>query len=304
MRTVLVVLLAIVFGLSAAVGINSLKNQSSGDGGDQVSVLVATTDIPRGRTITSDLIKVREYPKDLAPEGALKSKEEALERTALVPLAKDEMVLDAKLAARTAGRGIAPLVPDGMRACTITANITSGVAGFILPGNRVDVLLTVTPTAMQFDPTGGGSTTTLLQNVEILAVDQHVEAPNDNKADPNLRSVTLLVSQNQATKLVLGQNKGVLQLTLRNPGDKKPANTQPATMAQIQFMQEKPWDEQLKGVLEAAAKVLAQRRAAPEPIKPVAHVQLKPPPGLIHTLRGKESGRVYIEAAQPPESGQ
>jgi pilus assembly protein CpaB len=310
-RTILVVALALVSGLTAAVGINTLRNQSQGgEPGDKVRLFVALAEVPRGRTLTADLIRTRDYPKDLVPEGAITRPEEALERTVLVPLAKDEPLLDAKLASRTAGRGLAPLVPEGMRACTISTNVASSVAGFILPGNRVDVLLTVTNTnnlgltlgsTTSYDITGGGSTTTLLQNVEILAVDQRVEAPADNKVDPNMRSVTLLVTQAQAAKLALGQNKGTLQLTLRNPDDHKSANVAPTTLAEIQFHQGLPWNERLKGVLEVAGKVLASR---PAPAAPVAPPAEPAPLTRIRTHRGTQEGVVFVEPTQAPGKGQ
>jgi pilus assembly protein CpaB len=176
-----------------------------------------------------------------------------------------------------------------MRACTITTNVSSSVAGFILPGNHVDVLLSMTGDADK-EATGGATTTTLLQNVEILATDQNIEAPAANVA-PNLRSVTLLVTPDQAAKLQLGQTKGQLHLTLRNPGDADPATTRPATARDIQFYQGKPWDERLKGVLEAYAKMSAAQKAK-EPAVPM------PPPrqfSTIRTLRGTVEGVAVVQ---------
>src|SRR5262245_34437733 len=220
MRTVLIVVLALVFGGSAAVGVHSLLTGAKADEPDTVPVVVASADIPRFTTVTPEMVTYRVCPKDLVPPGALTQIDEAIGRVSYLPLVKDEPVLDGRLAPRGSGRGLAAVVPKGMRAFTIqTPNISSGVAGFILPGNKVDVLLTLTNPGAN-DETGGGSTVTLLQNVEILAVDQRVEAPADNKVNPKeLRSVTLVVTPEQATKLDLGQNKGKLHLALRNPED-------------------------------------------------------------------------------------
>ena len=144
-RSILVVVLALVFGGSAAVGVNSLlQNQQMVPKGEVVSVLVAAIDVPRGGMLTAELVKSREYPKDIAPVGALSKVEEALDRTVFIPLIKDDPILNAKLAPKGSGRGMSALVPKGMRAFTIqTPSIESGVAGFVLPGNKVDVLLTV-----------------------------------------------------------------------------------------------------------------------------------------------------------------
>jgi pilus assembly protein CpaB len=295
----LVVLLALVFGGSAAVGINNLRNTgSAADSGEKVTVLVATTEVPRGKTVTADMFRTRDYPKDLAPAGALSGVEDAVERTALVSLAKDEVVLDTKLAPRNAGRGLAPFVPEGKRACTITTNIASSVAGFILPGNHVDVLLTVAGD----DASGGGSTTTLLEDLEILAVDQKVDAPSDNRSDPNLRSVTLLVDQTQAAKLALGQNRGSLQLTLRNPNDRTASDARPATLNDIKYRPQKPLATTLKDMMDATSKVFAVKWPS-EPLK-APLVEASALPAEIRTIRGTAEGIVYIKPTQPAAKGQ
>jgi pilus assembly protein CpaB len=193
-----------------------------------------------------------------------------------------------------------------MRAYSVKVpDVAQGVAGFILPGNRVDVLLSVGEISGGNNDTGGGSTTTLLQNVEILAVDQKMDAPADNKVDTkDLRSVTLLVTPQQANLLDLGQNKGMLHLSLRNREDTLAARTQPATLADLRFRQEKPWDERAKGVLEALGKALAQRQvASAPPAKPVVKAPEPPPTFAIRTIRGKYEGSVVVQAPQgPPET--
>lgn len=271
LRSGLVLLLAVVFGGSASIGIHALRNPGPTDG---VSVVVAAAELPRGRTVTADLLTTRDYPQHLVPAGAILNKEEALDRTVYIPLAKDEPLIESKLASRSAGRGLAPLIPTGMRACTITTNVSSSVAGFILPGNRVDVLLSMSVEGDK-EATGGATTTTLLQNVEILAIDQNIEAPAANVA-PNQRTATLLVTPDDAAKLQLGQTKGQLHLTLRNPVDDKSAGGQ-ATARDIQFYQGKPWDERLKNILDAAAKVppaRGEREREPVPSQGPARVRL------------------------------
>jgi pilus assembly protein CpaB len=275
LRSILIVVLAVVFGGTAAIGVTSLRSQGEpAPAPETVPVVVAAADVPRGALVTANLLKTRDWPKNLVPEGALTRLEDAVDRVAVTPLVKEETVLDAKLAARGAGRGLAALVPEGMRAFTIqTPNVASGVAGFILPGNKVDVLLTVATGGN--DPTGGGSTTTLLQDVEILAVDQRMEAPSDNKVDPNqLRSVTLLVTPDQCAKLSLGQNKGILQLSLRRLGDDLAAVARPTTLADLRLYQEKPREEPKE----------APVAPPPEPVQPFQ----------IRTLRGTHEGVVLV----------
>jgi len=219
-RSLMIVVLTLVFGGSAAMGVNAFLKTPPSPQGETVPVVMAVIDMPRGGNVSSDMVALKNYPKDMVPAGALSKVEDAVDRAVSIPLIKDDPVLDSKLSPRGAGRGMAALVPNGMRAYTIqTPNVAQGGAGFILPGNKVDVLLAVGDNvgigANQVD---GGTTTMLLQNVEILAVDQKVDAPAENKiGDKDLRSVTLLVSPQQANLLTLGQQKGHLHLAHHDP---------------------------------------------------------------------------------------
>jgi pilus assembly protein CpaB len=285
-QSIVAVVLALVFGGSAAVGVRHYIGLGTAPRTDTVSVIVARMNIPRGMLISGDLIKTRDYPKDLIPAGAVLKAEDAIDRSAFASMVRDEPILDSKLSPK-GQRGLASLVSDGMRAFTITTNVASGVAGFILPGNKVDVLLTVKGGASN-DFTGGGSTTTLLQNVEILAVDQKIDSPADNKVDStNLRSVTLLVEPNQAAKLSLGQSKGTLHLTLRNPKDALAANVRPTTVNDIQFLSERPWDERAKDLIKAWGEALAKRPSPPAAERAV-------PKKTIRTIRGSNEGMVAL----------
>jgi pilus assembly protein CpaB len=279
--------LALVFGVSAAIGVNLLTRKPEPEVPDTVTVVVASSNIPRFTTLTENQLETREVPRSLAPSGTISRVEDAVERATLAHLVTDELVLDSKLTAKGEGRGMAQAIRKGMRAFTIsTTTLASGVAGFILPGSTVDVLLTVTNSNAANDPTGGGQTITLLQDVEILAVDQLIKAPKENRVDPKeLRSVTLLVTPAQATKLDLGQNKGILHLTLRNPDDHSPASTKPATLAELGLLGELP------------------KRDAKEPQAPKDDVVPAPPPApvplQIRVMRGSAEGSVIFEPLQP-----
>jgi pilus assembly protein CpaB len=262
-RTVLIVVLALLFGGSAAIGINLVRNQAAPV--ETVDVVVAVADIPRGTTLLAEHVKLRAWPRELVPPGALASLDQAQERVSLLPVVKEEVLLDAKLAPRSAGRGLAAMIPPGLRAFTIQApHVASGVAGFILPGNKVDVLLTMTGSGLD-DGTDGGSTVVLLQRVEVLAVDQRLDAPADNKVDPQeLRSVTLLVTPEQAAKLDLGQSKGTLHLSLRNPADSAEAHSRPVTVRNLRLRPEKPWGPEAGAFLTALGKLMAQSKERPK----------------------------------------
>jgi pilus assembly protein CpaB len=310
-RSLLVVVMALVFGGSAAVGVNSFVNNPPTPKLDVVPVVVAALDVPRGGNLTADMVKTRDYPRGVVPQGAVSQVQDAIDRAVFIPLLKDEPVLEAKLAPKGSGRGLAAFVPKGMRAFAIqTQNIATSVAGFILPCNKVDVLLTVEDvsgiTPAGIPATGEGerkyaSTTTLLQNVEILAVDQKTVAPAENKMDAKeLRSVTLLVTPQQANELGLAQKRGLLHLDLRNLDDSQDAHTRPTTLSDLRFNQGASWDQRAKVLLEAWGKAMSQRKPeqkvveAPKPPEP-------PPPTIIRTLRGVREGAVaiYVPATRP-----
>ena len=284
-RTIFMALFALVFGLSAAWGVYSLdRSKTVVEEAETVDVVVAKTNVPRGKTVTFDTVEIRKWPKNMLLSDAVVKLDDAMDRTVAIPLVKGEPLLQSKLTPKGAGRGMAALIPPGMRAFTIQSpNVATGVAGFILPGNKVDILLTFSDETT--DRSGGGSTLTLLQNVEILAVDHLIDAPDENRIDPkDLRSVTLLVSPSSAARLTLGQNKGTLQLSLRNPEDDVTDEVEQATLKGIRGDKDEP--------------VVAVEDPTPTPVPPPALLPPPPPEPVVHhirTLRGTQSGILRVQ---------
>ena len=272
-RTILVVFLALICGAAMAMGVlqaSRPKKVGPVDVTETEPVLVAVVDIASGKVVAATDIEVRQWPKGLAPASTLRKAEEAVKREAIGQVLKGEFVLDAKLAPKDAAGGLAVEIPKGMRAYTIqTARVGSNVAGFVLPGNKVDVLLNMKAGGPGEDDTGGGSTTTLLQAVTVLAVAQRRDAPAENKVDPKeIGSVTLLVTPDQVNLLDLGQNVGILALSLRNPADEVDANTVAATVNKIRF----------RG--EGATHAIRNRRDVPPSAnhRPTCWLVAPPPP--------------------------
>lgn len=307
-RSILMVVLALVFGTSAAIGVGQLSRAPARveTNPETVSVVVAAKDVPRYTTLTADVLKLQPFPKNLVPPGSITRVEDAVDRVTDSHLVKGEAVLEGKLTAKGAGRGIGAVIPKGMRAVTIqTPNVATGVAGFVLPGSKVDVLFTMR-SGHQDDPNGGGLTRTLVQNVEILAVDQRIEAPADNKVDTReLRSVTLLVTPDQAAEIDLAQHAGTLHLTLRNHQDTEATTAGSATLHGIQGRQTAV-DPRVKDFLDKGTKLLADLEAAakaarekPAPVAvapaPTPKPEVPEAPPRIRTLRSGIPGQVYIE---------
>jgi pilus assembly protein CpaB len=267
------------------MGINRLQDAAPSGSVETTPVVIATCNLVRGRMVTSKDVKVCLWPKSLCPEGALASAEEAVGRAALSAVIGGEPILNAKLAAKDAGRGLAALVPKGMRAYAIQVSRgASGVAGFILPGNKVDVLLSLRSSPS--DENGGGTTMTLLQSVEILAVDQQLDAPAENKVNPkDLSSVTLLVTPEQVARLDLGQSVGQLTLALRNPEDAGDTGPQLATLADIRGYRDKPVKEVIVQEPVAVAEPHWGKAKEPEVCQ-------------IVTLRGNQRGLVLVTSGR------
>jgi len=178
-----------------------------------VDVVVAANDLQVGAKLEDQDVKVVNRPADGLPDGVIHQKARAIGRGVLQQIYKGEFILTNKLADKDVV-GLPALIPSGMRALSVRVNDVIAVAGFVLPGTRVDVLLTGNPGA------GGESvtTTTVLENVAVLATGQKLE--RNRAGEPQTSAViTLLVSPEDAQKLTLASQEGRIQLSLRNPLD-------------------------------------------------------------------------------------
>ncbi len=312
-RSLIVICLAIVCGAAAAVGMNQfIARQAQAQARAEVKstpVLVSKRVVARGEVIKADMVEPVDWPEGLVPDGAATKPEDVVGRTALTTIMQREPVFMAKLTGPGGGGAsfVSSIIKPGMRAYTIhTKGPSSSVAGFVRPGDRVDVLLTLRGGTN--DETGGGSTTTLLQAVEILAIDQILDSNADTlkmfemwaKGD-QFTSVTLQVTPEEASLLFLGQSNGELSLALRNADDTAQVATNPATIRQIRFLQLGPDVASGPDGESGAAPATAPPRPLPDGSVASA---LSPPThrteSYIHTLRGNHAGRVHV-ALSPDE---
>ena len=182
-------------------------------------IVVAARALPVGANIDRDSLRMRAVPKSMAPAGAFTKLEDVVDRPVISPIQPDEPVVEARVAAKGSGMGLAPLIPSGMRAISVRVNDVVGVAGFVLPGMRVDVLVTGRPANRQ-----DTVTRTVLQNIAVLSAGQTIQT--DGKSQSIIAPVvTLLVSPPEAEALTLANNEGHIQLVLRNSNDQKVAAT-------------------------------------------------------------------------------
>ncbi len=177
-------------------------------------LVVANQKLSLGDRIEDGAVKLVPWPEDARIDGAFGNLSEVVGRGVIVPLTINEPVLESKLAPRGAGAGLTSAIPEGMRAVSVRVNEIVGVAGFVLPGTRVDVILTGSPERQR----DVEMARIILENVQVLAAGQNLEQTEDGKAQ-EVQVITLLVSPAQAQALALAQNDGLIQLALRNPMD-------------------------------------------------------------------------------------
>jgi pilus assembly protein CpaB len=193
-------------------------------------IVVAASDIPIGTVITENQLKVTLWPKDSIPPGSAQLPESVVSRVAVRPIARGDAVTEQKLKPRSGAPGagfMTYVVPTGHRAVTVAVNEVAGVAGFLTPNDRVDVIVT-TPLPLNDKES---VSKIILQNVPILATGQ----VTDQKAGKPVivPTVTLDLLPEDAEKLVLSAAKGSLQLLLRNIADSSEVKSKGATIAKV-----------------------------------------------------------------------
>jgi pilus assembly protein CpaB len=264
-------IVAVVLGAAAAVvgyfGLTSLASRSTAkNNANYKDVVVTATDLTFGVKLDRAMLRIVRYPKDAVPEGAYSTMDSVAGQTTKIFLSAREPVTAIKLSSR--GGGLSMLVRPTMRASSLEVNQVSGVSGFVLPGDRVDVLVTVDPR----NPNEDAVTRTVLQNTEVLAAGQKTEQ-QDNKPI-TVQAVTLLVSPDGAETLALALHEGKIHLVLRNPEDQD--ETKVASLSTDEMLGK-------QHVQVAAAPARATTRRSPE--APRAQVAAARQPGKVRIIR-------------------
>jgi pilus assembly protein CpaB len=179
------------------------------------AVIVAASDLQIGAELKQEDLRAVQWPSNAVPAGAFAKPEDLVGRGLIMPVMMNEPFLPSKLASKEAGAGLPPVIPEGQRALSVRVNDVIGVAGYVLPGTRVDVVATMNPSQNQADMTSK----VILTNVQVVAAGTKIE--QDEKNQPiQVAVVTLLVNPDEAEKLTLASTEGKIQLALRNPLDK------------------------------------------------------------------------------------
>jgi pilus assembly protein CpaB len=272
-RIFAVLALAILAGGGLAYGTyNVISNNQPGPAVamETQGVVVAKADLSLGAELKADDLTVVNFPKGQAPDGAFQSVSEVVGRGVISPMVKNEIVLSAKLASKEGGVGLPPVIPEGMRALSVRVNEVIGVAGYVLPNARVDVLATASPTDAHADMT----TKLILSNVQVVTAGTRLEQDKDKGTPMQVTVVTLLVYPEQAERLALASTEGKIQLALRNPLDQGAPETpgiRPGT---------------LMGLTKAAPVKVASAPRRAGPVTQQASVAAPAPVPTVEIIRG------------------
>jgi pilus assembly protein CpaB len=182
-------------------------------------IVVASVPMPLGTRLEASQLAAVEWPSSAPLPGSFSKIEDCVGRALLSNVVANEPILDQKLAPRESGAGLPAVIPEGMRALSVRVDDVVGVAGFVVAGTMVDVLATGNPGGTG---TSGGDvlTRTILEDVRVLAAGQQITQDKDGKPK-TVAVVTLLVNPEQADRLTLASNEGILRLALRNTIDTK-----------------------------------------------------------------------------------
>ena len=191
------------------------------------NIVVAAGKLQLGTRLKDQDLKFISWPAPNLPTGYFDKKEDLVDRGVIQPAVENEPILESKLAPKGVGAGLPPIIPSGKRALSIRANEIIGVAGYVLPGTRVDVVLTGSPVGSN-EPV----TKIVLQNVEVVSAAQDIQKDAEGKPK-TVTVVTLLGSPEDIEKLTSASSQGQFQLALRNPLDLEEAKTRGIQLTQL-----------------------------------------------------------------------
>jgi len=258
-------------------------------------VVVASSRLGFGDSVRRENLRLVKWPSDAMPEGAFTAIEQVIDgkegRVVLRTIEINEPVLESKISGFGGKASLAAILSPEMRAVTIRVNDVAGVAGFVLPGDRVDILLTR-------DRTGGAGgnvatnliTDVLLQNVKVLGIDQDA---NEDKNKPSVaKAVTLEVSPQQAQKLALASQLGSLALMLRNLADAEAEQVRTVSTRDLSVGEvNEPADE--PAVADAPKK-------PSKPVRIVKRTKEEDPLSAVRIVRGTDATSYKVEPDQQP----
>ena len=290
------VLLGLVAALAAAVLIASmnanggLAKRAAVLDDSEVTVLLATKALPPMSVLDANCVITKSMPHSKAPAGFLSSPVEVVGKVLAVPVVEGQAFTKGVFS-EDAGTHIAAALPHGKRAVGISVTEYGGLEGLLYPGSVVDVLVSLKPNnnfgdivsnvSTSRSPPQTGVTRTLLQGVEVLAIDQHTVTSPEQVVGAtkynNSRRVTLLVDPKQAKLLELAMDQGTLSLALRNPLDQATSDTSLVSLYDL-FPESSSSSSRTSEFVASALKSLGTMMASRMQSQKVEHIEAPPAP--------------------------
>jgi pilus assembly protein CpaB len=279
-------LIAALAGLAA---VTLAARWMQGHSAEQTRIAVANADIELGGRISSEMVRLTDWPKDSVPQGAYSDPGRLHGRVVLVALQRGEPLTEARLAPVGAKGGLSAVVPEGRRAMTVRVNDVVGVAGFALPGTYVDVMVNTQAEGAQRGDRDRSISKIVLERILVLAVAQ--EADRDSTKPKVVNAVTLEVTPRDAEVLDLARSVGTLSLVLRNPADPARTPTAGATKNELLGIAQAspPPAPPARPVRVASPRKPASAPMAPRPVVSAAiaeDVKTASPRACVDIVRG------------------
>ncbi|MBN2024932.1 MAG: Flp pilus assembly protein CpaB [Pirellulales bacterium] len=316
LKSAILLLLALGCGLVAAIGVTQVISKDAepaAETGNERSVFVAMQDIAPGELITPQMVRLETWPKDKVPEGVFDKIEDLEGCRARVEILQGDPVREKKLL----GKGVTQqtptdYIPKGYRVVGVKVDMVSG-AGLIRPGDRVDVLVHLRRNVQ--NDIKENRTQTILQDIKVFAVDDIFKLqPGGTEEDSTIaKTISLLVTPDQAEKVILASQLGNVQLVMRSPGDSDTSPTAGVTPSELLGSTDKsnreaeqkpglPGQTPSGGLFDLLKNMQAKQEEKKPATQPVAQV-VEPSRWNVRLLQGPEINDVTLQSQTDPASG-
>jgi len=302
-RTRMLILAGVALALSAVVTFMTYQalRRRLAPPEEMTNIVVVNKRVALGALLTESDVRLAPWPRTVALEGSFHNPADVVGRGVILPMEANEPVLASKLAAKEAGAGLTAAIPEGMRAVSVKVNDVVGVAGFVVPGTRVDVIVSGSPDGGRVE-----MSKIILENIQVLAAGHNVDRDAEGKPQ-NVQVVTLLVTPEESQKLALASVEGRIQLALRNPLDVQAKNTSatrrvalysgPASGPQPAAPAERPRQVASAARRPGASAPVAAAAPAPTPVAAPAPPPPPPSPQFVevHLIQGNAQQVIKFE---------
>jgi pilus assembly protein CpaB len=295
-KSLLLLALALGCGLVASIGISQVMDRGAPKAAETVPIYVALHNINLGDPIEAGMLSLQEWPKDKVPRGVISKLTDIEGRRPRTAIIEGEPILEGKLLAQ--GQIADPIksIPENMRLKTIAVDAEKSAAGLLGPGDRVDVQLFVRKN--ERDGIAATRSKVILQNIRVFAVDQTVQRSPDGSEERTIaKTVSLMLSPEQASKLSLAEQVGEISLIPRNPDDQTITATPEFTLDDIWDAGDSSSREKEQGVKDdeeeqpSAGSLVDVIRSATPPLKPPFRMEIVEAQDIREVLFDGETGK-------------